>query len=582
MTYTELKKNLKKDYSTFPHCTLKIMGDCATQHICDAIRGYAFTQELNIEVLDTDYNQLDSQILNPQSDLYAASFNYIALILCTEKLYEAFVRQERRESFASDIVGKIEQYWSMITQHAPQAKILQYNFPERDDAVFGNYADKLPHSFLYQLRKLNFLLMECSIAYKNVGIVDIALIQNRTGINEFYDSKLYYLAKMPFSLSVLPLIARQTVSAIQALSGKSKKCLIFDLDNTIWGGVIGDDGLTGIQIGDLGLGHAFSDIQRWIKELQKRGIILAVCSKNDEDKAKEPFLKHPDMLLRLEDIAVFVANWEDKASNIQHIQKVLNIGFDSMVFIDDNPFERNLVRHSVPQVTVPELPEDPALYLEFLKSENLFETAFYSEEDSLRTKQYQTEAKRLEEQKKFATYDEYLRDLQMEAVAQPFTDFYFPRIAQLSQRSNQFNLRTIRYTENQIKAIAESANHYTLYFTLQDKFGAHGLISAVILEKREQALFIDTWFMSCRVLKRGMERFIMNSIVQTAQINGYDTVIGEYIPTAKNAMVAKIYTEFGFTETTENRFTLKSSEYNFESTYITLINGENHGTDRNT
>lgn len=288
------------------------------------------------------------------------------------------------------------------------------------------------------------------------------------------------------------------------------------------------------------------------------------------------------MLLRLEDIAVFVANWEDKASNIQHIQKVLNIGFDSMVFIDDNPFERNLVRHSVPQVTVPELPEDPALYLEFLKSENLFETAFYSEEDSLRTKQYQTEAKRLEEQKKFATYDEYLRDLQMEAVAQPFTDFYFPRIAQLSQRSNQFNLRTIRYTENQIKAIAESANHYTLYFTLQDKFGAHGLISAAILEKREQALFIDTWFMSCRVLKRGMERFIMNSIVQTAQINGYDTVIGEYIPTAKNAMVAKIYTEFGFTETTENRFTLKLSDYNFESTYITLINGENHGTDRNT
>ena len=574
MTYIDLIKNLKRNYSLFPKYTLKVIGDCATQHICNALRGYAFTQKIDLDVSDTDYNQLDAQILDTQSFLYSTPFDYILIIMCTEKLYEAFTQKkgtEARKMFAVSIIEKIEQYWKIISERMPQTKILQFNFPERDDAIFGNYANKITHSFLYQIRKLNLLLMEKSIEYKNVSVIDISTVQNNRGIKDFCDSKLYYIAKMPFTLDTLPYIAKCVICSIQSLIGKSKKCLIFDLDNTIWGGVIGDDGLNGIQIGDLGAGYAFSAVQLWIKELKNRGIILAVCSKNNEKIAKEPFLKHPDMILRLDDITVFVANWDDKASNIRYIQKVLNIGFNSMVFIDDNPFERNLVRQFLPEITVPELPEDPALYMDFLKAENLFETASYSEEDAARTKQYQTEFRRIEEQKKFAVYEDYLQDLNMKAVSEPFTEFYFPRIAQLSQRSNQFNLRTIRYTENQIKDIAYSKNYFTLYFTLEDRFGDHGLISAVILHKEDDCLFIDTWFMSCRVLKRGMEQFIMNQIVETAQKNGYNKIIAEYIPTDKNTMVANIYRDLGFTEMSKNQYSLDIFKYNTIFTYISKI-----------
>lgn len=574
MTYIDLVKNLKRNYSLFPKYTLKVIGDCATQHICNALRGYAFTQKIDLDVSDTDYNQLDAQILDTQSFLYSTPFDYILIIMCTEKLYEAFTQKkgtEARKTFAVSIIEKIEQYWKIISERMPQIKILQFNFPERDDAIFGNYANKITHSFLYQIRKLNLLLMEKSIEYKNVSVIDISTVQNNRGIKDFCDSKLYYIAKMPFTLDTLPYIAKCVICSIQSLIGKSKKCLIFDLDNTIWGGVIGDDGLNGIQIGDLGAGYAFSAVQLWIKELKNRGIILAVCSKNNEKIAKEPFLKHPDMILRLDDITVFVANWDDKASNIRYIQKVLNIGFNSMVFIDDNPFERNLVRQFLPEITVPELPEDPALYMDFLKAENLFETASYSEEDAARTKQYQTEFRRIEEQKKFAVYEDYLQDLNMKAVSEPFTEFYFPRIAQLSQRSNQFNLRTIRYTENQIKDIAYSKNYFTLYFTLEDRFGDHGLISAVILRKEDDCLFIDTWFMSCRVLKRGMEQFIMNQIVETAQKNGYNKIMAEYIPTDKNTMVANIYRDLGFTEMSKNQYSLDIFKYNAIFTYISKI-----------
>ena len=253
------------------------------------------------------------------------------------------------------------------------------------------------------------------------------------------------------------------------------------------------------------------------------------------------------MVLKLEDISVFVANWEDKAGNIRHIQSVLNIGMDSFVFLDDNPFEREVVRSLIPNITVPELPENPEEYVDFLRSLNLFETASFSEEDRVRTQQYRAEAQRVSLQSQCADYDDYLEGLEMIAEAKPFDSFHFPRIAQLTQRSNQFNLRTVRYTEQEITDIAADDRYVTLYFTLKDKFGDHGLISAVIMEKREDRLFVNTWLMSCRVLKRGMEEFIVNKMVSAAKEAGFDTVEGEYLKTAKNAMVARIYETLGFT-----------------------------------
>ena len=352
---------------------------------------------------------------------------------------------------------------------------------------------------------------------------------------------------MVVSIDALPYFAHSVIQIICAFRGSIKKCIVLDLDNTIWGGIIGDDGIENIQIGELGIGKAFSEFQYWIKKMQQRGIIIAVCSKNDESVAKEPFEKHPDMVLRLKDIAVFIANWENKADNINHIQKILNIGFDSMVFMDDNPFERNMVRENIPQITVPELPEDPALYLDYLYSLNLFETVSASDEDSQRTIQYQKEAERMVFQESFANENDFLKSLNMCSEVKPFDNFTIPRVAQLSQRSNQFNLRTVRYTEDDIKQIVSSEKYITLSFTLEDKFGDNGLICAIILEKQtDTALFIDTWFMSCRVLKRGMESYVMNTIIEIAREKGFSTIIGEYIPTSKNGMVKEHYKDLGF------------------------------------
>jgi FkbH-like protein len=354
-----------------------------------------------------------------------------------------------------------------------------------------------------------------------------------------------------------------------AFQGLFKKCVILDLDNTVWGGIIGDDGIENIQIGQLGIGKAFTEFQRWLKKLRQRGIILAVCSKNTESVAKEPFEKHPEMVLRLSDIAVFMANWDNKADNIRKIQKILNIGFDSMVFLDDNPFERNVVQRNLPQITVPELPEDPALYLDYLYSLNLFETVSHSGEDVKRTEQYQKEAERTVFKESFTNEDDFLKNLDMVSETKPFASFTIPRVAQLSQRSNQFNLRTVRYTEEDMKRIAQSEKYLTLSFTLEDKFGDNGLICAIILEKTDsRTLFIDTWFMSCRVLKRGMESYVLNSIIDIAQKHGYDDIIGEYIPSPKNEIVRNHYKNLGFTAISENRWKLDITTYEQKKNFI--------------
>lgn len=570
-TFMQLKKLSRKAPSQHPQYKIAVMGDCATQHLAAALRGYGVYAGLGLSVFDADYNQIDAQILDPGSELYAFGPNAVLIQMCTEKLYEAFCSTplDRRTAFAGDTFDRIRHTWQRINAHA-QVTIFQCNFPLMDDGCFGQYGNKAPDSFLFQQRKLNYLLMQGCQEVKNVYIIDLDAIQAACGRENFSDPKLYYIAKMPISVDALPAVAKSVVDMVQALRGAVKKCVVLDLDNTLWGGVIGDDGLSGIQIGELGTGHAFSDFQAWLKELKKRGMLLAVCSKNNEAAAKEPFEKHPEMVLRLEDFSMFVANWEDKASNIRRIQKALNIGMDSLVFLDDNPFERELVRSMIPEITVPELPEDPALYLQYLRSLGLFEMASHSADDAGRTQQYRQQAQRAVFEASFQSYDDYLAGLDMKAAAAPFDEFHYPRIAQLTQRSNQFNLRTVRYTEAEIEALSRDESRICLYFMLKDKFGDHGLISVVILDKQgDGSLFVSQWLMSCRVLKRGMEEFIVNKILQTAAEHGFQKVIGEYIPTPKNAMVKDLYEKMGFARVGENRFEAAVSGFPYHKTFIT-------------
>ncbi len=568
--FITLKKNAKQDMSKLKEYKIAILGDCSTQHLATALKGYGYQEGYHLNIFDSDYNQIDSQIMDDTSELYQHQPDAVLLYMSSEKLYENFCETgaEQRENFADLTIEKIKNAWQNLSSKI-KTNILQFNFIEIDDRTFGNYANKTPNSFIYQLRKLNYQLMELASNTKNAFLIDLSTIQNIYGRETVHDDKLYYIAKMPLSTNILPEVSQQVLEVIKALNGKFKKCAILDLDNTLWGGVIGDDGLKSIQIGELGLGHAFSEFQMWLKELKNRGIILAVCSKNNENIAKEPFEKHPDMILKLDDISMFVANWEDKATNIKYIQETINIGMDSIVFIDDNPFERNLVKGMIPDITVPELPEDPAMYLSYLKSLNLFETASYSENDKDRTKQYQAEVGRTTMQSNFQNFDDYLKSLEMQATVHPFEEFEFPRISQLTQRSNQFNLRTIRYTEAEIEQIAKDEKYLTLSFSLKDKFGDYGLISVVIMEKQdEKTLFLDTWLMSCRVLKRGMEEFIINQVIETAKANGFSKVVGEYIQTPKNAMVQKIYAKLGFTDLGDGKFEVNVDQFNFNKTNI--------------
>lgn len=568
-TFSELKKELRKDSKGLKNAKVALLGDTATQFLNIALKGTAITEGINLEIFEADFGQISRQILDPSSEYYEFNADYTIIFESSHKLLGQYYKSYSSQSaFAENKISYIDELYRTI-QSRTKSRVIYCNFPGINNQVFGNFSTKVESSFVFQQNKLNYLLSaELAVKNDNFFIADLLSIQNKWGRDFMFSPNIYINTEMVLSLDALPIIAHHIVSIISSLEGKFKKCLILDLDNTTWGGIIGDDGLEKIQIGSLGIGKAFTEFQYWVKALQKRGVILAVCSKNDEDKAKEPFEKHPDMVLKLEDIAVFVANWENKADNIRKIQQILNIGFDSMVFLDDNPFERNIVRENLPEVCVPELPEDPAEYLEYLYSLNLFETASFSENDTERTKQYQVEAQRAIALESFTNVEDFLKSMNMVSDVQSFNNFSKPRVSQLTQRSNQFNLRTIRYTEQDVDRLIHSENHFTISFTLEDKYGDNGLICVVVMERKDpENLFIETWLMSCRVLKRGMEDFTLNTIVDTARNNGYKYVVGEYIPTAKNQMVEDHYERLGFTRQNE-KWVLSVEDYKNKNVYI--------------
>ncbi|HTF16841.1 MAG TPA: HAD-IIIC family phosphatase [Chryseolinea sp.] len=575
-TFAELKKNLKVLPSNLKSIRVAILGDTATQLLTIAIKGTAIESGYTFDVFEADFGQIENQIYDSTSNLFEFKPEVIIIFHSTHRFllkYNKLLPTEH-STIAEKQLNLIKDLVEAIDKRL-QSTILYFNYPEIDDAVYGNYSNKVKSSFLFQTRKLNYELMEFSQSRHNLFLVDVASLQNLRGRLTAFQPSLYVNAEMIFALDILPDVAARAVDIIVSLRGNVKKCLILDLDNTLWGGVIGDDGMENIQIGGLGIGKAFSELQYWIRKLKDRGIILAVCSKNSEEIAKEPFEKHPDMVLRLNDIAVFVANWEDKVSNIKHIQSILNIGFDSMVFLDDNPFERNFVRANISDIAVPELPEDPSEYLEYLYSQNLFETTSVSEADAERTKQYQVEAHRSKAQKAFSNEDDFLRDLEMVSVVERFNKFTTPRVAQLSQRSNQFNLRTVRYSEADIESLVRKEDYDTLSFTLADRFGDNGLVCAVVMRKQPESntLFVESWFMSCRVLKRGMERFVLNTIIQLAKDSGYMGIVGEYIPSAKNGMVKDHYSKLGFCQK-EQYWHLNLSQYEIKPVYIKTVEGK--------
>ncbi|HXN48850.1 MAG TPA: HAD-IIIC family phosphatase, partial [Bryobacteraceae bacterium] len=382
-------------------------------------------------------------------------------------------------------------------------------------------------------------------------LFDVAGLAETVGSANWHSPREWNMAKLPFDHSFLPLYADHVCRILAAARGLSRRCLVLDLDNTLWGGVIGDDGLHGIHVGQGDPeGEAYLSFQRYIVLLRQRGVVLAVSSKNEDETARLPFRRHPDMLLREGDFAVFQANWNDKASNIQAIANTLALGLDSFVFVDDNPFERNRVREALPGVAVPEMPEDPAEYARTLSAAGYFEAVTFSQEDLKRAAYYTGNAQRATLERQSGDVNAYLASLEMEIDFRSFDQTSRSRITQLINKSNQFNLTTRRYTEADVAALEADPDVFTLQVRLRDKLGDNGMISVVICRRAEPVVWeIDTWLMSCRVLGRRVEEAVLLELLGHAKRQGTIKLRGVYRPTDRNKLVEEHYARLGFAPT---------------------------------
>jgi FkbH-like protein len=580
LDYFALSKEAKalKISSAAKVIRIALLADCATQHLATIMRAIAARNTVQAELYEGNYDGVDLEILDPNSTLYAFAPQYVVILLSSEKLKARLYASGDRRTFADETVGRLENLWGAFRAHS-QATIIQSTFVLPSERAFGNYELKVADSVGSIFTEINYRLALKARESKNVLLNDVDFLAAAIGRAQWLDARMWNMAKTPCRLEHVPLLAQSLLDTVFAASGSIVKCVVLDLDNTLWGGVIGDDGLEGIALGEFDEGEAFVGFQRFIRELKRRGIILAVVSKNEHANAVLPFREHPHMALKEEDISVFVANWDNKADNIRLVQKTLNIGFDSLVFLDDNPFERNIVREFLPEVVVPELPEDPSLYLQSLADLNLFETASFSEADLQRADQYREEAQRELTKTHFTNINDYLSSLAMEIRLERFSAFNLPRIAQLIQRSNQFNLMTRRHGEAACEAMMKDPSLAPLTLRLADKFGDYGLISVVILKHAGEELEIDEYLMSCRVLQRGVESFTMNNIFSYAARLGAKRVVGHYLPTAKNDMVKGFFKSFGFEKVADgdggaSQWALAVDAYRPRETFMTPVVNE--------
>jgi len=550
-----------------------LLSDAATQRFVPVLRTLFHRQGVEAEIYEAPFDGLELEIYNPASGLYQFKPDFVVVLNSVQALRANFLKRPGDSiSFVEETVARMAKIWDVIQSHLT-ATLIQSNFVLPYERFFGNFDHKTPESFYAAVGAINSKMTEASRSRGSVLVNDVESVASWLGRRFWFEERFWDSAKYFCSLECLPYVGKNIVDVAMASLGRVIKCIVLDLDNTLWGGVIGDDGIDGIQLSAHGDGEAFYRFQLYLRELRRRGVLLAVCSKNEKANALLPFEKHPEMVLKLEDIAMFVANWNDKADNIRQIREVLNIGIDSMVFLDDNPFERNLVRELVPGITVPELPEDPADYVRAVSELNLFETTTFSAEDSKRTEMYRAEAQRREEQASFGSVDDFLQSLEMRMTVARFDSFHLPRISQLMQRSNQFNVTTRRLSEVECKSLMEDQRWLPLYAKLADRLSDHGLISVVTLEAREDSLAIRDWLMSCRVLVRGVEQFMMNRTVEHAKKLGLPRVTAEFIPTAKNGMVKDFFQQFGFAKVEEDgsghsRWVLETDAYQPARTFI--------------
>lgn len=547
------KKSLKKTLEKGEKLEIRIaiLGGETTTFIKDILELFLLDNGINPLFYESEYNKWyedavfeneELQKFSPQIVLVTTFFSNIM------SLPSVLDSDENINNKLNAEINKICNVWEALLNKYDTV-IIQNNFAFPEKCCIGNLSNYCSAGYINFVNRLNSKIIEKVKTYKNIYINDVNYLAAKIGLTSWYDKNSYYLYKMPMSFDALPEYCYNLSQIILAIFSKVKKCLVLDLDNTLWGGVIGDDGLKGIKLGDeSALGEAYQDFQKYLLNLKERGVILAVCSKNEENIAKEGFT-HPDSVLKVDDFAAFYANWEPKHNNIINIVKYINIGLDSVVFIDDNPVERKIVRDNLPDVVVPEVTGgDPYSYIRAIEDGRYFETVNISVDDLKRNDDYRANNQRAELEMSFGSYEDFLRSLEMKAVIEPFSELYIDRITQLTNKTNQFNLTTKRYTKADIEKIMHSNEYITFYCRLKDKFSDNGIISLVIGKITGDCLHIELWLMSCRVLKRNVEQLLFNKILDYSKLHNINKIYGYYYETSKNKMVKKLYSSLGFTE----------------------------------
>jgi FkbH-like protein len=542
-----------KEAPGFQPIRLAILASSTVDHLPPAIRVAGLRRRLLIDLHGGDYGQYRQDLLDPASALPRFAPKAVLLSLSAREAIAGVALSAGAAEVDGAIgrfVAELRSLWRKAREIGGAA-VIQQTFIDVSEPLFGGYDRMVPGAPATVVARLNDQV--CAAAVQDgVLILDVARASQRDGIDAWFDIGRWLQGKLEIAPQAAPLYGDLAARILAALRGSSKKCLVLDLDNTLWGGVIGDDGVDGIVLGEgSAAGEAHLAVQHYAKQLKERGVILAVCSKNDAKIAEAAFNDHPEMVLRRSDFAAFQANWDDKAQNLKAIATRLNIGVDSLVFLDDNPIERARIRQSLPMVSVPELPDDAAHYVRTLADAGYFEAIAFTADDRNRAEQYAANAEREALLGSAESMDDFLRGLNMSAVYGPFTAVDHARVVQLINKTNQFNTTTRRYASDEVSQIMDDPNSLTLQFRLVDRLGDNGLISTMILRPApddDDALEIENWIMSCRVFGRELEFEAMNVAVEAAKERGVRAFVAEYIPTAKNDVISKLYPGLGFTE----------------------------------
>lgn len=548
-----IRRKLLENTSGMITKKIAILGGYTTSNIKLIMELFLLDQGIKPEFYESEYNQFfqDAVFDNKELEEFAPDIIYV----CTSNrnIIKYPIMQDASidiDNLLSSEIDKYTKVWKSLEEryHCP---IIQNNFEMPVYRLLGNKDASDIHGKVNYLSRLNMEFYKYAQEHENFYICDINYISADYGLSKWSDPFYWHMYKYAVNVEAIPYLAFNVSNIIKSIFGKNKKGLVLDLDNTLWGGVIGDDGVDNIVLGpEESEGQVYSEFQRYIKEQQDIGVILNIDSKNEEENAMAG-LSHPDSELSKDDFIVIKANWEPKDKNYKEIADQLNLAPESLVFIDDNPAERTIVSDQIPGVVAPEIGEAHQ-YIQRIDRGGYFEVTSLTADDKKRNEMYKENAKRAELQATYSDYSEYLKSLEMKAIISPFESVYMARIAQLTNKSNQFNLTTRRYTQAEIEDIAQDASYITLYGKLIDKFGDNGVVSVIIGNIKDNICHVDLWIMSCRVLKRDMEYAMMDRLVEKCRALNIDEIRGYYYPTAKNKMVKDFYGMQGFDKISED------------------------------